>query len=210
MGRDTGPKDRQSRRIGEKLFLKGQRDLSPKSATIKKNYPPGLHGPKQFMRKVSDYGKQLTAKQKIKKMYRLREHQFLSYYKKASRLKGNPSENLLKFLENRFDNVIYRLNLADSRDQARQLVTHGHFLINGKKVNIPSYQVEEGDKITIREKSITNGIFSVMLKEIVKKDVPEWLSFDTQNNVGTIVGKPSIKELNLGKDATLTVEFYSR
>lgn len=210
MGRDIGPKDKQSRRLGEKLFLKGERDFSAKSAIVKRPYPPGVHGPKGFGRKISEYGKQLMAKQKIKKMYRMREHQFMSYYKTASKLKGDPSTNLLILLERRFDNVIYRLGLADSRDQARQLVTHGHFLINGKKVKIPSYRIQIKDKISIREKSKTNGLLSLKLKEIKQKTIPEWLQYNEQDQTAQVIDMPSIQELNLNDAATLTVEFYSR
>ncbi len=210
MGRDIGPKDKQSRRIGEKLFLKGERDFSAKSAIVKRPYPPGVHGPKGFGRKISEYGKQLSAKQKIKKMYRMREHQFHSYFKTASHLKGDPSINLLILLEKRFDNVIYRLGLADSRDQARQLVTHGHFLINGKRVKIPSYRVKIKDKISIREKSKTNGLLSLKLKEIKQKTIPDWLQYNEQDQTAQVVDTPTTKELNLNESVTLTVEFYSR
>jgi small subunit ribosomal protein S4 len=210
MGRDIGPKDKQSRRIGEKLFLKGARDYSPKSAIVKRPYPPGIHGPKSYGRKLSEYGKQLMAKQKIKKMYRLRERQFHKYFNLAGKMKGDASMNLLLLLEKRFDNVIYRLGLADSRDQARQLVTHGHFLINGHKVKIPSYQIKLKDKITLREKSKTNGIFSLKLKEIKQKDMPAWLDFNEQNQTATVIDEPDPQSLNLAEAATLTVEFYSR
>ncbi len=210
MGRDIGPKDKQSRRLGEKLFLKGARDYSPKSAIVKRPYPPGIHGPKSYGRKLSEYGKQLMAKQKIKKMYRLRERQFHKYFKIASQMKGDASMNLLVLLEKRFDNVIYRLGLADSRDQARQLVSHGHFLINDRKVKIPSYQVGLKDKITIREKSKTNGILGLKLKEIKQKDMPDWLDFNEKTQTATVIGEPDPQELNLAEAATLTVEFYSR
>ena len=210
MGRDIGPKDKQSRRIGEKLFLKGDRDLSPKSAIVKRAYPPGIHGPKGYSRKLSDYGKQLMAKQKIKKMYRLRERQFRNYFEVARKMKGDASHNLLGLLENRFDNVVYRLSLADSRDQARQFVTHAHFLINGKKVKIPSYQLKINDKISLREKSKNNAIFSLKLKEIAQKTIPDWLAYDGASQIARVVDKPLTKNLNLAADATLTVEFYSR
>ena len=210
MGRDIGPKDKQSRRIGEKLFLKGARDLSPKSAVIKKAYPPGIHGPKGYGRKISEYGKQLLAKQKIKKMYRMRERQFHNYFNQARKMEGDASQNLLILLENRFDNVVYRLGLADSRDQARQLVTHGHFLINDKKVKIPSYQVKAKEKIMIKEKSKNNSFFDGILREISQKTIPEWLSFDAKTKIGIVLDRPVVKDLGLGPDATLTVEFYSR
>ncbi len=210
MGRDIGPKDRQSRRIGEKLFLKGERDLSAKSGIVRRNYPPGQHGPKGYTRKGSEYGRQLTAKQKVKKMYRLREKQFHNLFVKASQTKGDASTNLLLSLERRLDNVIYRLGLATSRDQARQLVSHGHFLVNGAKVNIPSYETKLRDVITLREKSKGNGLLSRSLKESAGKDLPSWLSFDATKSEAVIIDTPSAEELNLLADATLTVEFYSR
>jgi len=210
MGRDIGPKDKQSRRIGEKLFLKGARDYSTKSAIIKRPYPPGIHGPKGYGRKISEYGKQLLAKQKIKKMYRLREKQFHNYFNAAGKMKGDASMNLLLLLEKRLDNVVYRLGLADSRDQARQLVTHAHFLVNGKKVKIPSYQVNLKDKINLREKSKSNGIFSLKLKEMKQQTLPEWLSYDEKTHTATVIDAPDVTSLNLNEAATLTVEFYSR
>lgn len=210
MGRDTGPKDKQSRRIGEKLFLKGTRDLSAKSAVVKKAYPPGMHGPKGYSRKLTEYGKQLLAKQKIKKSYRMREHQFRLYFEKARAMKGDASHNLLKLLESRLDNAVYRIGLADSRDQARQLVGHGHITVNGAKVKIPSYQIKIDDKISLREKSKNNNFFSAMLKEISGKNIPAWLDYDAKLITATVMESPSVKELQLGPDATLTVEFYSR
>ena len=210
MGRDICPKDKQSRRIGEKLFLKGERDLSPKSAIVKRNYPPGVHGPKGFARKQSDYGRQLIAKQKIKKMYRLREKQFSNYFAKARKQKGNASENLLTLLESRLDNVVYRLGFTHSRDQARQMVTHGHLKLNGKKVNIPSILVNVRDEITLREKSAKNNFFQPIIKDIAKKEQPSWLAIDESEMKGIVLDTPEIESLNLGQDATLTVEFYSR
>jgi small subunit ribosomal protein S4 len=210
MGRDTGPKDRQSRRIGEKLFLKGDRDLTSKSGIVRRNYPPGMHGPKGYSRRGSEYGRQLTAKQKIKKMYRLREKQFNNLFVKGSKAKGDASTNLLVLLEGRLDNVIYRLGLAASRDQARQQVTHGHFLVNGKKMNIPSYETKVKDVISIREKSRDNGLLSRLLKEVAGKNIPVWLSFDATKVEAVVLDSPSTGELGLLADATLTIEFYSR
>lgn len=210
MGRDIGPKDRQSRRIGEKLFLKGERDLTSKSGLTRRNYPPGLHGPKGYARKGSEYGRQLIAKQKVKKMYRLRERQFHNLFVQAGKMKGDASTNLLTLLELRLDNVIYRLGLATSRDQARQLVTHGHFLVNGAKINVPSYAVRVRDVITIKDKSQNNGLLSQLLKETVGKNLPAWLSFAPEKKEAVVIDLPSVAELNLLADATLTVEFYSR
>ncbi len=210
MGRDIGPKDKQSRRLGQKLFLKGQRDYSPKSAIVKRAYPPGLHGPKGYPRKLSEYGKQLHAKQKIKKMYRLREKQFRNYFVTASKMSGDASDNFLRLLESRLDNVVYRLGLADSRDQARQLINHAHFLINSKKVNIPSYALSKGDNIEIRGKSKTNGIFSLKLKELGQAEMPDWLTFDEKSFTGKVIDQPEVDKLGLYDDVTLTIEFYSR
>ncbi|NMC51640.1 30S ribosomal protein S4 [Candidatus Kuenenbacteria bacterium] len=210
MGRDIGPKDRQSRRIGEKLFLKGDRDLTSKSGIVRRNYPPGMHGPKGYTHRGSEYGRQLIAKQKIKKMYRLREKQFHNLFLKAGKMKGDASSNLLVLLESRFDNVIYRLGLATSRDQARQLVSHGHFMVNGNKINIPSYETKTKDVITVREKSKNNGLLARSLKESAGKNIPAWLSFDTSKPEAVVVDSPSTEELGLLADATLTIEFYSR
>lgn len=210
MGRDIGPKDKQSRRLGEKLFLKGERDLSPKSAIVKRNYPPGIHGPKGFARKKSDYGRQLSAKQKIKKMYRLRERQFRNYFLQGRKQKGNASENLLRLLELRLDNVVYRFGFAHSRDQARQLVTHGHIRLNGKKVNIPSQLVKTRDEISVRQSSQSNKFFQLVSKEMSKKEIPAWLAYVEKEKKGVVLDLPQTKDLNLDQDATLTVEFYSR
>ena len=140
----------------------------------------------------------------------MRERQFHNYFNQARKMEGDASQNLLILLENRFDNVVYRLGLADSRDQARQLVTHGHFLINDKKVKIPSYQVKAKEKITIKEKSKNNSFFDGILREISQKTIPEWLSFDAKTKIGIVLDRPVVKDLGLGPDATLTVEFYSR
>ena len=153
MARNLNPKCRQCRRIGEKLFLKGDRCVSTKCALIKKNYPPGIHGAKQTRAKSSEYGKQLREKQKAKRIYGILEKQFRNYFKKAANKKKETGEILLKILEMRLDNVIYRVGLAKSRNKARQLVSHGHFLINNKKVNIPSYEVNIKDVIKIKQKS---------------------------------------------------------
>ena len=169
-----------------------------------------MHGPKGYARKGSEYGRQLTAKQKIKKMYRLRERQFNNLFIKASKIKGDASTNFLVLLESRLDNVIYRLGLATSRDQARQLVTHGHFLVNGEKIDVPSYGMKSREVITIREKSKSNGLIAKTLKETAGKNIPAWLSFDATKAEAVVVDEPSVEELGLLADVTLTVEFYSR
>src|SRR3989344_7883114 len=149
MGRYTGPKEKLERRIGAKLFLKGERSYSPKSAMVKKPYPPGVHGKKTY-RRLSEYGSQLQKKQKIKYIYRMLEKQFKSFVKKAMKSKENTTDILVQMLEGRLDNTIFRMGLAQSRDQARQLVNHGHILVNGIKTSIPSFQVKKGNKISIR------------------------------------------------------------
>lgn len=209
MGRNLDPKCRQCRRIGEKLFLKAERCFSAKCAMVKKNYPPGMHGQKGFS-KSSEYGKQLAAKQRAKKTYRIQEKQFRGYFDKAAKMKGNVSVNFLTLLESRFDNVVYRTGLAESRDQARQLVGHAHFLINGKKTNIPSRILKEKDVITVREKSKKNNILSKILENIKVNDIHDWLSYDAKEQSVTIVGKPEEKDFETGIDARLIVEFYSR
>ena len=152
MARYTGPREKIERRIGEKLYLKGERSYSPKSATVKKPYPPGLHGQKGS-RKASEYGQQLRAKQKVKNIYRLLEKQFKSYIKSAAVSKKDPYEAILRKLEGRLDNIVFRMGIAQSRDQARQIVNHGHITVNGKKINIPSYEIKTGDTVAVKENS---------------------------------------------------------
>ena len=149
MARYTGPKEKLERRIGTKLFLKGERSLSPKSAMVRKPYPPGMHGKAKF-KKLSEYGLQLQSKQKIKYIYRLLEKQFKFYVKEAMKSKKETTALLVKNLEQRLDNAVYRMGLAQSRDQARQLVNHGHILVNNVKTDITSCRVKTGDKISIR------------------------------------------------------------
>jgi small subunit ribosomal protein S4 len=210
MARNLEAKCKQCRRFGEKIFLKGARCYSAKCAMVKRNYPPGAHGQKSTGKKTSEYGKQLAAKQKAKKIYRLLERQFANYFKKAIAMKGSASVNFLRMLEIRFDNVVYRSGLAESRDKARQLVNHGHFLINGKKVNIPSYEMKENDIITIREKSIKEEFLNESIKNISTKDVPDWLSVGIEDFAIKIATMPTEKDYESGIDARLIVEFYSR
>lgn len=210
MGRNLDPKCRQCRRAGEKLFLKGERCSSAKCAMVKKNYPPGLHGQKGFGRKVTEYGKQLQAKQKAKKIFRMSEKQFENLFKEAEGMKGNVSINFLSLLERRFDNVIYRVGLAGSRDQARQMVSHAHFFINDKKVNIPSYKLKVRDKITIRERSKKSKMISELLNNINEKDAPDWIQYDKGKQEIHAIGLPEEKHFDPGIDARLIVEYYSR
>src|SRR3989344_2497502 len=149
MARYTGPKEKIERRLGTKLFLKGERSYSPKSATVKRMYPPGVHG-KAFRRRMSEYGQQLQAKQKIRNTYRMMERQFKNLVGTAIKSKHETGDILIKKLENRLDNTVFRAGFAQSRDQARQIVNHGHIMVNGKKISIPSYEVRIGDQLSVR------------------------------------------------------------
>ncbi|MFH1890019.1 MAG: 30S ribosomal protein S4 [Candidatus Kuenenbacteria bacterium] len=209
MGRNLDPKCKQCRRFSEKLFLKGERCFGAKCAMVKKNYPPGLHGQKGF-RRDSEYSKQLQAKQKAKKIFRLQEKQFRNYFTKASKMKGNINTNLLILLENRFDNIVYRAGLTESRDKARQLINHAHFLINGKKVNIPSYQLKVKDEITIREKSKKAAVFGSVLENINNKSIPDWLNYDAKKQNVIVVDSPQEKDFDSSIDTRLVIEFYSK
>ncbi len=202
-------KCKKCRRAGEKLFLKGDRCYTPKCAMVKRNYPPGAHGQKRRPR-LSSYGVHLQEKQKVRHMYGLSEAQFKGYMKKAMAKKGNTGDIFLQFLERRLDNVIYRLGMAKSRIQARKTVNHGHFLVNNKKVNIPSYLLDVKDIITIREKSMKNKYFLELIKSINKHEVPEWMSLDKKTLKGQFVNLPDEKQLNLGIQTQLIVEFYSK
>lgn len=212
MGKNLDPKCKQCRRIGEKLMLKGERCFSPKCAMVKKSYIPGFHGPKsrRMMRK-SDYGVQLNEKQKARKQYGLLEKQFKLTFDKASKKSGDTGENLLKLLEQRLDNVIFRLGFASSRSEARQLINHGHFEINNKKVNIPSYQVKAGDEIEIRKKSKTQGKKFKNLAEMIKKvEVPGWLNLDKKELSAKVLHEPRGKDIVFNINTQMIVEFYSK
>lgn len=200
------------RRLGAKLFLKGEKCLSPKCPIIRRPYPPGQKG-KRRLRRISEYGKQLREKQKLKKWYNLRERQFKNYVKEVleSRRKVEDAPSLLiKKLESRLDNVIFRLGLVASRAHARQLVSHGHFLMNGKPVNIPSYQVKKGDKITLWPGSEKKNIFQNLQTKLKKHQLPSWLSFDIKNLTGEVVDSPTFEETSPPADISAIFEFYSR
>lgn len=211
MARYTGPKEKIERRLGTKLFLKGERSYSPKSATVKRMYPPGMHG-KTFRNRMSEYGLQLQAKQKIRNTYRMLEKQFKNWAKDAVKSKRETGDYLVKKLEMRLDNVVFRAGLAQSRDQARQLVNHGHILVNNKKITIPSYEVNIGDILKIREGSLKTKYFSVELsKWLTKHETPKWLEMDKSNLTIKVAGLPTISESGLEtKDIQLLIEFYSR
>ena len=175
------------RREGQKLFLKGERCLSPKCAIERRNYPPGEHGKKAtFRRKVSDFGMQLREKQKARRIYGVMEQQFRRYFRDATRRKGLTGAVLLSILESRLDNVVYRLGLADSRSQARQLVRHGHFDVNGRKTNIPSFHVSVGDVISVREISRNKTYFKDRAQIVESTRVPAWLSLNLAEMSGSV------------------------
>lgn len=211
MARYTDPVCKLCRREGEKLFLKGERCFSPKCAIERRAYPPGLHGRQaKFRRKESDYGLQLREKQKARRMYGVFERQFRRYFREAQRLKGMTGENLLILLESRLDNVIHRLGLASSRAQARQLVSHGHFEINGRKTNVPSFLVSTGDVITVRETSKKKTYFKELAQTIDGGRVPEWLRLDEKNLSGEVLGEPTREHIDVTLNEQLIVEHYSR
>ena len=211
MARYTGPKEKIERRLGTKLFLKGERSYSPKSATVKRMYPPGMHGKKYRMR-LSEYGSQLQSKQKVRNIYRMLERQFKNWVKEAIESQSETGDYLVKKLERRLDNVVFRSGFAQSRDQARQIVNHGHILVNGKKISIPSYGVKMGDVIKVREGSMKTKYFSALAPQWIKKyKPPSWIELDSDNLVAKIIGMPTIPESGLEiKDLQLIVEFYSR
>ncbi len=195
------------RREGTKLFLKGDRCYSEKCAIDKRAYAPGEHG--QGRKKVSEYGLQLREKQKAKRLYGIQEKQFRKYFVDAERQKGVTGENLLRLLERRLDNVVYRLGFADSRAQARQLVLHGHLTLNGGKVDIPSYLVKPGDTIAVKNKSKEIPVFQAA-KEAGKASVPSWLECDLEALQARVVSMPDGEDLDVPIEAHLIVELYSR
>lgn len=196
------------RREGLKLFLKGDRCFSDKCAFERRSYAPGDHG--QMRRKYSDYGVQLREKQKLKRMYGLLERQFRGYFGKADRQKGITGTNLLLFLERRLDNMIFRMGFANSRNEARQLVRHDHFLVNGKPVNIPSYLVNVGSEILVREKSKKVGRILEAMETVARRGVPQWLELDKDNFKGVVKSLPSREQLVMPVQEQLVVELYSK
>jgi small subunit ribosomal protein S4 len=191
-----------------KLYLKGDRCYSDKCAVERRNYPPGQHG--QGRSKLSDYGLQLREKQKIRRMYGLNESQFRKYFKGADRQTGVTGTNFLILLERRLDNSIYRLGFANSRSQARQLVRHGHLLVNGRKVDIPSYLLRPGDTVTIAEGSRKIGTVNDAMEAMPRRGLPPWLDLDKAKFEGTFKALPTREEMNLPVQEQLVVEFYSK
>lgn len=210
MARNLDPKCKQCRREGTKLFLKGEKCFSPGCPLLKRNYPPGVHGPTQRRTHLSSYGRQLREKQKAKRTYRLLERQFKNYYLKASKKAGDTLENFLQLLETRLDNIVYRLGLAPSKDMARQLVNHGHIMVDNKKVTIPSYQVKVGQEVSFKKGSLNKPVIKERLEKIKKVEVVGWLSLDAEKVAGKIVSLPKKEELSLAFDPTLIIEYYSR
>ena len=208
MARYTKTNCRLCRRENLKLFLKGERCYTEKCAFDRRNYPPGQHG--QSRKKFSDYGTQLREKQKVKRIYGILESQFRNIFKEADRQKGVTGETLLALLERRLDNVVYRLGFANSRDEARQLVRHNHFLINQSKVNIPSFLVKPGDVIEIREKSKKIVRVLEALEGVARRGVPQWLELDKDQMKGSMKGLPSREEITLPIQEKLIVELYSK
>ena len=208
MARYTGSVCRLCRREGCKLFLKGEKCYGSKCAIDQRPTPPGEHGQAR-QRKQSEYGMQLREKQKAKRAYGVLENQFHHYFEEAERQKGIAGENLLIMLERRLDNVVYRLGFGTSRAQARQIVRHGHIRVNGKKVDIPSYLVNAGDVISIREKSAESDHFKA-LREGTGRVVPQWLTIDAQNLKATVAAMPKREDIDLTIQENLIVELYSR
>ena len=209
MARYIGPVCRLCRREGMKLFLKGERCYTEKCAIEKRNLPPGQHG-KARKAKMLGYGLQLREKQKVKRTYGVLENQFRRYFEAADRQRGITGETLLQLLERRLDNAIYRLGFATSRPQARQLVKHGHFLVNGKKVDIPSYQLRQGDVVSLRQTSEKNAVILHAIEEVKGRGSPEWLSLDASASSGRVVSLPTREQINLPVQEQLIVELYSK
>ncbi len=208
MARYTGPVCKLCRREGMKLFLKGQRCYTDKCGIEKRNYPPGEHGRRRI--KETEYLIQLREKQKAKRVYGVLEKQFRNYYKLASHQTGITGENLLRILETRLDNVVYRAGLAASRAQARQLVLHGYYKINDSKANVPSMRVSEGDKISVAPKGKDVPIFQSVASDHLNVEIPEWLSVDQKRLAVTVAHLPRRDEIDLSIEERLIVELYSK
>ena len=207
MARYTEAVCRMCRREGQKLFLKGDRCYT-KCALENRSYPPGQHG--QGRSKSSEYGQQLREKQKAKRYYGVLESQFRSYYEMAERRQGKTGENLLSILECRLDNVVYRLGFAMSRAEARQMVSHGHFTVNGRKVNIPSYQVKPGMVITLKESSRGLEKIKANIEANSSRPAPKWIEYDANNQIAKVVGVPARDDIDLPIEEHLIVELYSK
>jgi len=212
MARYIGPSCKQCRREGVKLYLKGDKCYTEKCPFEGRAYPPGQHGKGTTFRrrKLTDYAMQLREKQKARRIYGVLERQFRRYFHEAQRRPGLTGENLLAVLESRLDNVVYRLGLADSRAQARQLVMHGHFTVNGRKTNIPSFLVRPNDVVGVRPESRRAKYFKERRDLLGKREVPAWLSFDEETLDGRVLVLPTRQEIDAPVQEQLIVEFYSR
>ena len=208
MARYTGAVCKLCRREGKKLFLKGERCYTGKCAFERRSYAPGQHG--QSRKKTSEYGMQLRAKQQARRYYGIQEGQFHKYFLMAERRQGMTGENLLKICESRLDNVAYLLGWASSRAEARQLTTHGHYLVNGKKVDIPSYLLKEGDVVSLRQKSLDRDKIKAVLEANGSRPVPEWLDKDSENMTAKVVKMPDREQIEVPVEEHLIVEFYSK
>jgi small subunit ribosomal protein S4 len=209
LARDTGASCRLCRRENLKLFLKGDRCYGDKCAFERRPYPPGMHGQGRGG-KFSDYQVQLREKQKVKRLYGVLERQFRRYYELAEKQKGITGSNLLMMLECRMDNAVYRMGFSSSRNQARQLIRHNHFLVNRKKVNIPSYQVKVGDVIEVRENKRKVPVILEAMETVVRRGFPNWIEVDRENFKGTLKALPSREDITIPIQENLIVELYSK
>ncbi|MEO2065277.1 SSU ribosomal protein S4P [Thermovibrio guaymasensis] len=208
MGRYTGPKWRIARRLGVNIYVGEEKSQKGKSILDRRPFPPGQHG--RSRRKISYYGRQLMEKQKVKYYYGVRERQFRRFYEMAERMRGQTGENLLKLLESRLDNVVYRLGFGKSHRHARQLVVHGHILVNGKKVDRPSYLVKPGDVIEVKEKSRDIPQIKEGMELAQRRGIPSWLELDAENFKGIVKAEPTREEVEIPVEEHLIVELYSK
>jgi len=208
MARNTGPVCRLCRRLGDKLYLKGEKCFTPKCAFERRPYPPGQRSTRR--RKVSDRGMQLREKQRGRAVYGILERQFNKYYEEAAKRHGVTGENLLRTLELRLDNIVYRLGLADSRPQARQLVMHGHVAVNGRKSAIPSHVLKPNDVLNLTGRGARSEYFKMVSEQIASKSIPSWLSLDVANMSGRILTLPEVEEIGAKFNPATIVEYYSR
>ena len=208
MARYTGAVCRICRREGQKLFLKGERCYTEKCAVARRSYAPGQHG--QGRKKVSEYGRQLRTKQFVRRYYGVLENQFRHYFEKAEKMPGMTGENLLRLLESRLDNVVYRLGFASSRAEARQMVSHAHFTVDGRKVNIPSYLVKPGQVVAIKESSRQLDKVKAILEANSARPIPAWLDLNRDTTEAKVVALPNREDIDLPVEETLIVELYSK
>ena len=210
MARYAGPVCRLCRREGMKLFLKGERCYAEKCAIEKRNVPPGQQGRRRRPSKVMGYGSQLREKQKVKRTYGVLENQFRRYFAAAERQRGITGETLLQLLERRLDNVVYRLGLATSRPQARQLVKHGHVRVNGRRADIPSLSLKAGDAVSVRQRSAKQPAIIYAMEEVKGRGIPDWLEFDASTMTGRVTALPTREQIGLPVQEQLIVELYSK